>query len=496
VPRPAQAEGRPPARRQVIGPPRRRFRAGHRQRQKRGQLANPPRRRPRPGRGHAAEGRPVVAEQVGVLRAWVDQGAAWPDDASAPADDPLDHWAFKPLAKPPVPPTAPGDARFVRNPVDAFVLAKLNEKGLAPSPEADRRTLIRRVTFDLTGLPPAPEEVDAFVADTAPNAYEALVDRLLASPRYGERWGRHWLDVARYADTHGYDKDKPRPNAWPYRDYVIRALNADKPYDRFVREQIAGDRLYPGTVDGVVALGFLAAGPWDHVGQTELREGTIDKAITRNLDRDDMVAAATNAFVSLTAQCARCHNHKFDPVSQEDYYALQAVFAAVDRADRSYDVDPAVAARRADLAARRDAATARVRDAERQAAGNAGPELAAVEARIAAASRPTAATGERPEFGYHSRVEKSPDVAKWVQIDLGKSVPIDRVVYVGAHDPFGGIGAGFGFPARYKIEASDDPAFAAGVVTIEDRTAADVPNPGVRRRRPPPPTARRPGTSG
>ena len=159
---------------------------------------------------------------------------------------------------------------------------------------------------------------------------------MLESPDYGERWGRHWLDVVHYGDTHGYDKDKVRPNAWPYRDYVIRSLNDDKPYGRFVEEQIAGDVLYPGTADGVIATGFLVAGPFDYVGQIEVAEGTLAKAITRNLDRDDMVTTTIGTFNSMTAQCARCHNHKFDPVTQEDYYSLQAVFSGIDRADRPY----------------------------------------------------------------------------------------------------------------------------------------------------------------
>ncbi|RYD34567.1 MAG: DUF1549 domain-containing protein, partial [Verrucomicrobiaceae bacterium] len=183
-----------------------------------------------------AKGAPLKPEEIGLLRAWIDQGAVWPDSASTAVRDPLDWWSLQPLVKPSVPAGA-------AHPVDAFVRAELGKHGIAPNPSADRRTLIRRVTFDLTGLPPAPEEVDAFLADASPDAWEKLVDRLLASPRYGERWARHWLDVAHYGDTHGYDKDQPRPNAWPYRDYVIHALNSDKPYNQFVREQIAGDAL-------------------------------------------------------------------------------------------------------------------------------------------------------------------------------------------------------------------------------------------------------------
>ena len=237
--------------------------------------------------------------------------------------------------------------------IDGFLQAKLAEKKLTPSPEADRRTLIRRLSFDLHGLPPTPAEIDAFVNDASPKAYESLVDRMLASPRYGERWARHWLDVVHYGESHGYDKDKPRLNAWPYRDYVIRSFNDDKPYSRFVEEQLAGDVLYPDSPEGIVALGFIAAGPWDFVGHAELVEGTTDKNLTRSNDRDDMVAATMSTFNSLTVHCARCHNHKFDPIPQEDYYRVQADFAGVERADRPYDADPAINLRRQQLLARK-----------------------------------------------------------------------------------------------------------------------------------------------
>src|ERR1041385_5649787 len=245
-------------------------------------------------------------------------------------------WSVQPLTNAPVPKT---DSPWVRTPIDAFVFAKLQEKKLSPSSEADRRTLIRRLTFDLHGLPPTPREVEDFVNDRDPQAYEKLVDRLLASPRYGERWARHWLDVVHYADTHGYDKDKRREHAWPYRDYVIESLNDDKPYGRFVDEQLAGDVLFPSDPEGIAATGFIVAGPWDLVGHTELKEGTMDKKITRTLDRADMVANTISTFCSLTVHCARCHNHKFDPIPQKDYYSLQAVFAGIDRADRPYDPD-------------------------------------------------------------------------------------------------------------------------------------------------------------
>jgi hypothetical protein len=224
--------------------------------------------------------------------------------------------------------------------MDAFILAALEAKGLAPSPPADKRTLLRRVSFDLTGLPPTPEETRAFLADKSPRAFASVVDRLLASPRYGERWARHWMDVVHFAETHGHDQDRIRTNAWPYRDYLIGAFNEDKPYARFVQEQLAGDVLFPDDPQATVALGFIAAGPWDESSLRDIREDTIDRQIGRYLDRDDMVTTTMSAFASATVHCARCHDHKFDPISQEDYYSLQAVFAGVDRAERIFDADP------------------------------------------------------------------------------------------------------------------------------------------------------------
>jgi hypothetical protein len=241
-------------------------------------------------------------------------------------------WSLAPIQRPAAPSVA--HTAWSRTPIDAFVLAALEAKGLKPAAEADRLTLIRRLSFDLRGLPPSPAEIHTFLEDNSLDAYERLVDRFLDSPAYGERWARHWLDVAHYGDTHGYDKDKRRDNAWPYRDYVIRSFNTDKPYARFVEEQLAGDVLFPGNPDGVIATGFIAAGPWDFVGHVELREGTVDKEKTRVLDRDDMVASTMGTFASLTVHCARCHNHKFDPIPRRDYYRLQAVFAGVDRGDR------------------------------------------------------------------------------------------------------------------------------------------------------------------
>jgi hypothetical protein len=315
------------------------------------------------------QGEPLSQAQVESIRLWIKQGAPWME-----ADK---WWSLQPLTRPAVP-------KYTRTAIDAFILDKLHEKGLQPSAEADRRTLIRRVTYDLHGLPPSPEEVEAFVTDKSADAYERLVDRLLASPRYGERWGRHWLDAAHYGESHGYDKDKPRRNAWPYRDYVIRSFNEDKPYARFVQEQLAGDFLFPDDPNATVALGFIAAGPWDYVGHAELREGTTDKDITRVLDRDDMVAVTMSAMVSMTAHCARCHDHKFDPIRQADYYSLQAVFAGVDRADRPFDSDPEVFGRRNGILSKRRELVAALRPLEDGAAAVTTPEIEQLDKQVAA----------------------------------------------------------------------------------------------------------------
>ncbi len=232
-------------------------------------------------------------------------------------------WAFQIPKRPPLPVVRATDR--VRNPIDAFLLAKLETAGLTYSPEADRRTLIRRLTFDLTGLPPTPREIDAFVNDRAPDAYERLVDRLLASPHYGERWAIPWLDLARYAETDGFKADDPRPLAWRYRDYVIKSLNDDKPYDRFLREQIAGDELYPDDSAAVIATGFLRHYP-DEYNAVNLEQ-------RRQEILNDLTDTTTQMVLGLTVGCARCHDHKFDPITQEDYYRIQAFFAAYQPAD-------------------------------------------------------------------------------------------------------------------------------------------------------------------
>ncbi|MFO1460423.1 MAG: DUF1553 domain-containing protein [Verrucomicrobiota bacterium] len=360
--------------------------------------------------------------------------------------------------------------------MDSFIRADLSAAGILPSEEADRRTLIRRLSFDLRGLPPSASEVDAFLADPDPNAYERLVDCWLASPQYGERWARHWLDVVHYGETHGYDKDQPRPNAWPYRDYVIRAFNQDRPYSRFIQEQIAGDILFPDTRDGVEALGFISAGPWDLIGHAEVPESKLDGQVARHLDRDDMVVNTLQTFNSLTVQCAQCHNHKFDPISQEDYYRLQAVFAAVDRADQKYDTDPAVALTRKELRGQVQLLMARQQTLDGTIRARAGVTLTNLEQSIA--SREAAMkTGDA--YGYHSNIEKKADVEKWVEVDLGAPVPLANVVLHPCRDDFNGIGAGFGFPVRFRIEVSAEDEFRNPVV-VADETRADVANPGLK----------------
>lgn len=422
-------------------------------------------------------GNPLTPRQISTLRKWIANGARWPEGVVL-KEDRGNWWSLKPLTKPELPNVDSKDSNRIRTPIDRFVLAKLKEKGLHLSPEADRRTLIRRLTYDLHGLPPTPEEIKTFINDPDPHAYEKLINRLLDSPRYGERWARHWLDVVHYGDTHGYDKDKRRPNAWPYRDYVIRAFNSDKPYTQFVREQLAGDVLFPNDPDGIVATGFIAAGPWDFVGHVELREGTLDKNITRNLDRDDMVTSTMSTFVSLTVGCARCHDHKFDPISQADYYSLQAVFAGVERANRPYEQDKQTTQLRTTLAKREAILTTQKTALNNTIRTTAGPELPRIEKQLAELGK-RQKSESRPEFGYHSQISNNQDTSKWIQLDLGKPQPIETIIYVGCHDNFNKIGAGFGFPLRYKIELSNEPEFKSVSTVVVDHTLSDVPNPGV-----------------
>ncbi len=280
------------------------------------------------------QGDPLSAEDLAVLRKWVDRGAPWEASQAERASAEPSWWSFREPRRP-VPPQAQ-EKDWAQNPIDAFVLSRLERKGLAHAPRADRTTMIRRLYFNLIGLPPTPEEVEEFSKDTSARAYEELVNRLLESPRYGERWGRHWLDVVRYADSAGFETDLYFPYAWRYRDYVIKSFNEDKPYDRFVQEQIAGDELWPNDLDlqgsyavpeeklldleARIATGFYSMTP--QVGGSKL---SFRKELYERLT--DWVDTTGSAFLGLTFGCARCHDHKFDPITQGDYFRLQAAFA-------------------------------------------------------------------------------------------------------------------------------------------------------------------------
>ena len=292
--------------------------------------------RPRRRAAHAAEGPKLPDATIAESRRWIDLGAPYDrplvdrraDGAGPPRGaDCLNETSGRSGRWPAVTPPSVRDAAWARTPIDRFILAALERRGLTPNPPADRRTLIRRVSFDLTGLPPSPEEVDAFVADPAPDAYERLVDRLLARPHFGERWARHWMDVARFAESHGYEQDYDRPFAYHYRDFLIRAFNDDMPYDQFVRWQLAGDELAPDDPLAMAATGFLGAGRFP----TQLTEAEFESA--RYNELDDMVATTGAAFLGLSVGCARCHDHKYDPIPSDDYYRLAAVFTTTIRSE-------------------------------------------------------------------------------------------------------------------------------------------------------------------
>ncbi|MBW3625926.1 MAG: PSD1 and planctomycete cytochrome C domain-containing protein, partial [Armatimonadetes bacterium] len=256
---------------------------------------------------------PLPRETIEMIRLWIDQGAEWPEK---PADPTHGHWAYRPVKRPPVPPVK--SKAGVRNPVDAFVLARLEKEKLSPSPEAEKAVLLRRVSLDLIGLPPSVPELDAFLTDKSPNAYEKAVDRLLASPHFGERWARPWLDLARYADTNGYEKDDRR-SLWPYRDWVIHALNQNLPFDRFTVEQIAGDMLPRPTMDQRIATGF-------HRNTMYNAEGGVDREEARWTTLVDRASTTATVWLGSTLACAQCHDHKYDPFRQKDFYTFLAFF--------------------------------------------------------------------------------------------------------------------------------------------------------------------------
>ncbi|HTN74338.1 MAG TPA: DUF1549 domain-containing protein, partial [Pirellulaceae bacterium] len=288
----------------------------------------------------------MPAEEIAVLTKWVEMGAPWPKEAP-PANDKASkvfnlaerkasHWCWQPIVQPAIPNVK--QSAWVKSPIDAFILAKLEEKGLAPNPAADKRVLIRRAYFDLIGLPPTPEQVHAFVQDNSPEAFAKVVDGLLKSPQFGERWGRHWLDLMRYGESRGHEFDYDIPNAWHYRDYVIRALNADLPYDQFVTEHIAGDllaqpRINPeeGYNESVLGTGFWFLGEWVH-SPVDIRKDECDRF-------DNMVDTFSKTFLGLTVSCARCHDHKFDAISQKDYYALFGYLQSSDYRQARFDTE-------------------------------------------------------------------------------------------------------------------------------------------------------------
>ncbi|BBO34663.1 PSD1 and planctomycete cytochrome C domain-containing protein [Lacipirellula parvula] len=285
------------------------------------------------------EGKPLTEHEIDVLRRWIAEGAEYQK-----------HWAFVAPEKH-EPPVIEGENKaWVRTPIDAFILAQLEANNLQPAPKADKRTLCRRAYYDLTGLPPTEQQLEEFLDDESPDAWEKLIDKLLASPHYGERWGRHWLDLVRFAETNSFERDGQKPNAWKYRDYVIRSFNDDKPYDQFIKEQLAGDELDEVTRDSIIATGYYRLGIWD--------DEPADSVQARSDEMDDLIATTSQAFLGLTVGCARCHDHKIDPIPQKDYYGMAAFFGDVtsygDRGDQTscnqWDLSPPeTAARRREL---------------------------------------------------------------------------------------------------------------------------------------------------
>jgi hypothetical protein len=461
------------------------------------------------------KGDPLTLEEIGLLRAWIDAGAKMPGEAEAAQSLKLktDHWSFQPLKRPAVPQGGDG---FVRNAVDGFVLAKLKEKNLEPSPSADRSTLIRRLYLVMHGMPPAPQEVEAFVQDARPDAYPRLVDAVLASPRYGERWARHWMDVVRYADTNGFETNRERKTAYPYRDWLIASLNADKPYDQFLREQLAGDQL-----GADAATGFLVAGAYDLV-----RSPDVNLSLMQRQDElADMVNTTGTAFMGLTMGCARCHNHKFDPILQKDYYAMQAVFEGVNYGERPLreNADPAAAQELGSWQTKQAALQATLEGFRQKAAGMAeagkwrppvnaqkneeilmpvdavavrftihatsGGEPCLDELEIHDASEKNVAPGGKPTAsgtlpGYdihrlehlndgktgndHSWISNTPGQG-WVQIDFPAPMRLSRIIW--SRDREGKLKDRL--PVDYVIEAAAEPGKWMRVAGSDDRLPFD-----------------------
>lgn len=429
------------------------------------------------------DGDPLSDAEVSLIERWIDEGAAWPNGRVLKDKKPrdLDWWSLQPIKLQTVP-----ASRF-DHPVDAFVDSMRIEKGVAEVSQAEAAVLFRRLSYDLTGLPPLPDKVDLFVAayDGADgdrnrdSIWAEWVDRFLSTPEFGEKWGQHWLDLARFAETHGYDKDKLRPNAWPYRDYVIRSFNGDKPFGRFAREQVAGDILYPGEADGILGLGFLAAGPWDFIGHYEVGEEKLDGRIAKHLDRDEMISAVFNVFQSSTAQCAQCHNHKFDPIKMEDYYRLHAVFAGVDREDRVFQgLSASQLEERNDLIRNINELKKEQLELGSHLERKITAKLSGIDRRINEIKE-LYGTGDSMQYGFQAKPALQAKSEKWVQVDLGKPTNMAQIRLIPAYDKEHKVKEGYGFPIRYRVEGSNDPSFGDGARLLSDLSSADQPNPGV-----------------
>ena len=403
-------------------------------------------------------------------------------------------WSLEPIKKADPPSPESDNSAWLQNPIDRFILDSLIQRGLKPSKPTSPEELIRRVYFDLIGLPPTPEDIKSFVSQCkvetsidgkiGPKTYKKIIHTLLNSPQYGERWARHWLDLVHFGETHGFDKDQRRNNAWPYRDYVIRAFNEDKAYPEFVSEQIAGDILKPNHPDGAIATGFLASGPWDFVGQKEVREGTVEKKRVRNLDRDDIVTNVFTTFLSTTVQCARCHDHKFDPVAINEYYNIQSIFSNRDRGESEYET--------VEAALTRSLLTDKIKFEK--------DILKKTEAEIRKLFSPeyllreTALQGYKDQFkqwedeqkvkqkssptnGYHSTISLTNKEEHWVQVNLDKPTPLKSIHLIPAHPTDFKDTPGFGFPIRYTVTISTT-AEGEDFTPIADHSKILFKNPG------------------
>ena len=361
--------------------------------------------------GEMPAGNPLPDTERQVLRRWLESGAPWARTLEYMPRKRAgkDWWSLQPLRYE-IPPLESVPTEWASHPVDRFVYARLREEELAPAPLADRRTLIRRLTFDLTGLPPTPREIEDFVADTSADAYESVVDRLLSSSAYGERWGRHWLDVVRFGESHGYEQNHLRMDAWPFRDYVIRSFNEDKPFDRMIAEHLAGDQVAPGDPDVEVGTAFLVAGPHDTVGIDNI-DGQLQKIAN---DRDDMIMATSTAFLALTTNCARCHDHKFDPILQKDYYRMRAVFEGVQHRRRRL-LTPERRAVLAETQKTLEAELEEVRSRIEAVKKGMAPRMDAI--------RESVVSGFRESVSSRGTTETfSPIAAKYVRMDIHRTV--------------------------------------------------------------------------